>query len=398
MLLISKTNLRREESEQAAFDQDAITMEYDLSNIDQSRIFTNDYLSQEAGGGFNYRSGKVKLTTRAAVQYANLLNDQILPDLPINNNTFWSVLPMFSLRYGGPKAGALNVVYRSTTRLPTATQLQEVVNSTNPRLLRTGNPDLRQEVRHNVFTRYNFTKTSSSTVLYALLSGSTTLHDITNSTYTAESEVGRSFGLPAGTRITLPVNVKRSWNLRALTTFGFPVKAIGSNLNLNLTANTSARPGIIDGEMNETRSTNVGPGLKFSSNVSERIDFSLSTRGVMNWVTNNFQPDRDNRFYQQTSRFRLNWILGPGFVFRTDLAHRFYRGLDVGGDNLDYWLWNLSVGKKVLKSQRAELTLTVFDLLDQNVNFRRRVTGAFIEDSRAEVLTRYLTFGVRSRW
>jgi hypothetical protein len=59
-----------------------------------------------------------------------------------------------------------------------------------------------------------------------------------------------------------------------------------------------------------------------------------------------------------------------------------------------YWLWNLSVGKKFLKDKKAELKLTAFDVLKQNVSFSRSSNSNTIYTERNQVLTQYflLTF------
>ena len=56
----------------------------------------------------------------------------------------------------------------------------------------------------------------------------------------------------------------------------------------------------------------------------------------------------------------------------------------------------MSAGKKFLKSRKAELKLSVFDLLKQNISFSRDVldNGTGIVTQRSQVLTQYfmLTF------
>ena len=54
----------------------------------------------------------------------------------------------------------------------------------------------------------------------------------------------------------------------------------------------------------------------------------------------------------------------------------------------------MSVGKKLLKDQKGELRLSVFDLLKQNRSVMRNVTETYIEDTQNEVLRQYfmLTF------
>ena len=54
----------------------------------------------------------------------------------------------------------------------------------------------------------------------------------------------------------------------------------------------------------------------------------------------------------------------------------------------------MSIGTKILKHNRGELSLNVYDLFKQNNNIRRNVTELYIEDTESNVLQRYfmLTF------
>jgi hypothetical protein len=70
------------------------------------------------------------------------------------------------------------------------------------------------------------------------------------------------------------------------------------------------------------------------------------------------------------------------------LNHQVNSGLSAGFDN-NFLLMNMSVGKKIFKNQRAEISLNVYDLLGQNANVRRDVTDIYIEDTETNVLSRY---------
>jgi len=80
--------------------------------------------------------------------------------------------------------------------------------------------------------------------------------------------------------------------------------------------------------------------------------------------------------------------LGNGIVFRTDLTHDFYDGLDEDFDS-NYLLWNMSIGKKIFKNDRGEISLTVFDLLNQNNALTRNITEVYTEDVQTNVLQQY---------
>jgi Outer membrane protein beta-barrel family len=57
-------------------------------------------------------------------------------------------------------------------------------------------------------------------------------------------------------------------------------------------------------------------------------------------------------------------------------------------------LWTLSLSKQILKDNRGELKLTVFDVLDKNISVNRSVSDTYVEDQQFNVLKRYfmLTF------
>jgi hypothetical protein len=90
---------------------------------------------------------------------------------------------------------------------------------------------------------------------------------------------------------------------------------------------------------------------------------------------------------------QLNLLSKNGWFFQNDLNNQFYSGLSAGF-NQNYVLWNMSAGRKILKDNKGELKLTVFDLLKQNRSITRNITETYIEDVRNEVLRQYfmLTF------
>jgi uncharacterized membrane protein YgcG len=130
-----------------------------------------------------------------------------------------------------------------------------------------------------------------------------------------------------------------------------------------------------------------------SSNISEKLDFTVSYSGNYNVVRNTIQPNLNNNYYTQGITGRVNWIFGKGFVVQSDINNQSYRGLGQGY-NQNFTLWNASIGKKFLKNNAGELKLTVFDILKQNNSISRTVSETYIQDVTNRVLTQYamLTF------
>ena len=81
----------------------------------------------------------------------------------------------------------------------------------------------------------------------------------------------------------------------------------------------------------------------------------------------------------------------------TRMVHCAY--LDKEAEGLDRSPWPGELGKKVMK-KKGEFKLTVFDLLKENQQIKRTVTGSYIEDSNSQIFTQYFmlsfTFNIRS--
>ena len=289
----------------------------------------------------------------------------------------------------------LRLFYRTSTNEPSITQLQNVVNNTNPLFLTAGNPNLKQEYAHRASLRYSASDTKMGRNFFIYGSANYTANSITNSTFVAQRPTTLPSGLvlEQGAQLTSPVNLDGNWSVRTFANYGSPIKAIKTNFNLNTGVNYSRLPGLINDQLNVSNNYAISQGIVLSSNISTKLDFTLSFNGNYNIVRNSLQPQLNNNYFSQVSAARLNWIFGKGFVLQTDITNQSYRGLGAGF-NQNFTLWNASLGKKFLKDNKGELKLTVFDILAQNNSINRSVTETYVEDVTSRVLTQYamLTF------
>ena len=368
--------------------------EYDLLNTQLSNKFDNTYASHR--GGLSYRSNTEKTNFMAGLnyQYASLKGMQELPPRPNVEKSFSNILPQASYNYKFTRSKNLRIMYRTATNAPSIQQLQDVVDITNPLLLRTGNADLEQNYQHTLMFRYGNTNTATSTSFFAMLYGSYTMDYIANQTLipTKDSVYGDVI-LPRGSQLTRPVNLDGYWSARSFLTYGMPVRAIKSNLNLNAGVNYSKIPGLINTSLNYSNNLSFNGGAVLSSNISENLDFTLAYSGYYNVVKNSIQTQSDNNYYNQNTSFRINWIFLDRFVANTSLNHTLYSGLSEGF-NQSYLLWNAALGYKFLADKSLDVRLTAYDILNQNRSIERTVTETYIEDSYTNVLQRYFMLNV----
>ncbi len=386
-----RSSWQEEESDLETFDFVDSEGSYGALNESLSSVFTNQYTTQQAGAGVRYRVGRnVHFMVRAFAQWATLKSDEEFPGMTQLRRDYFSVLPMAMFRYRLSRQKQLRVFYRSRTQSPSVSQLQNVVDNSNPVQLSVGNPGLDQSLQHRLFIRYNNTNTDKSTVFYFMAGGSYTQNYIANSTYLSENEdpIFNELDLPKGVQLTQPINLDGYWSVNGFTSYGIPIKVLKLNLNIDLNGDFSRTPGLLNGELNYTHNHTLGTGLTLSSNISDRVDFTVSSRSSYNNYNSTLPNASNSSYWNQTSKLRLGWILPAGIVLRSEVVHQYYDGL--GEDfNDDYLLWTAGIGKKLFKNERGEITLSVFDVLNQNRRVSRNITDVYIEDFETNVLQRY---------
>ena len=398
-LVTYNPSFSKSSSDKETSDKNLVSNEYTTLDTQLSNKYTTNYNTQK--GGLSYRVGdrKMTFTVGANVQYATLEGQQIFPYTFNVNRSFTSILPnaMYNYRYADGRN--LRIMYRTNTVAPSVTQLQNVVDVSNPLLLKTGNPDLLQDYEHTLIVRYGLTKSKTGRNFFVNLYANYIDNYIGNSTIQPlKSDVKfegplmkDSVTIKQGNQLTLPVNVNGYFNERAFITYGFPVAFIKSNLNLIGGFNFTRTPGEINNALNYSNNAAPSWGLVLGSNISEQIDFTLSYSGNYNYVSNTLQSSVNSKYYSHTAAFKINYIFKKNLVLNTNITHNYYSAFSSTG-NQSYFLWNAYAGYKMLKSKALEVRITAFDILNQNRSVTRTVSDNYIENNNTRVLQQYFMF------
>ncbi len=285
--------------------------------------------------------------------------------------------------------------YRTSNNAPSIDQLQDVINNTNALQLSTGNPELKQDFQQNLNMRYSVLNTVKATSFFALLGANYSSNYIGNSTLIANQDttVYNSVFLKQGSQIIRPVNLDGYFSLRSFINYTFPIKKIKTNLSLNVSGNYNNVPGLINTQINYAKTATGGLGIVLSSNISEKIDFTISSNSSYSNINNTLQSSSNTTYFSQNSKLKITLNPWKGLVLQSEYSNMYYTGL-TSAFNQSISLWNAAIGYKFLKNKQAELRLTVCDLLNQNNSVARTNTDSYIQDSQTNVLNRYymLTF------
>jgi len=376
-------------SEKITNNADDISNTYSLTDTLLSNKFDNDYTTHKGGIAYRYDFEKVNFSAGVNYQNARLISQQTFPYTTNVSRTFDNILPNAHFRYNFSKTKSFRSNFRTSTNAPSISQLQNVIDNSNPLSISSGNPDLNQSYTYTLMGHYSTTNMEKGTSLFLFAMGSKTNDYVGNSTLIFSNDtVINNVSMNTGSQFTQPVNLQGYQSLRTFLTYGFPMKKIKSNINLNSGYTLTTTPGKINDDINLANTSNVNAGITVGSNISEKIDFTIGYTGNYNIVKNTINTSGDNNYLNHVATAKLNWMLTKHFLITTDAGYNLYSGLGEGF-NQQYVLWNGGFAYKFMKNNSAELKLIVFDILKQNNSISRTVTETYIEDSQVQVLQQY---------
>lgn len=378
-----------------AFQLDPLTQAYSRADTALSNTFENTSAAQNGGAGLLLRTARLNGMLNVAFQHSTLNSDQTFPVARRVAKSFDDVLPSLTLNLNTADHRNLRLSYFTATRAPSISQLQDVVDNSNPLILTTGNPNLHQSNTQTLVGRYSRTDPQWSRSLFFLVSVQHTSHYIANQTLTAarDTVVEGGIVLRQGTQLVSPVNLEGAWSASTFATYSRPVKWLGSVFNLSGGLTYGRTPGLV-GMVESVASTYaINDGVVLASDVSENVDFTLSYNGTYNIARNAAATSASSDYYVHSVGLKLNLVTWQGFTLRDEVTNALTSGA-AGGYDQDIVLWNSSLGKKLFKDERGELRLAGTDVLDQNRSSTHTVTSTYLQDVRNETLGKYvmLTF------
>jgi hypothetical protein len=334
---------------------------------------------------------------------------------------FRAWLPNASWRFSPNRSSQYRVFYRSSAQLPSAQQMQKVLDNSNPLALVLGNPNLDQAISHTVGGRWRWTQAAQGKSCFVFASGSITENAMGNETLVVPADTslmnqwwqawggsglygvdwkilgstGQGLTLPGkvlarGSQLSRPANLGRLPALRFYGTYAHPVTSIKSNLNWTLMGSLQRQP-VRNNQVNTsvvTQSLSGQWGL--SSSQLEQLDYNISLN--MGW--NRFRNQGPwSVYWTHTANARAQYTYRKRWVLGSDYSWTYFGGLDQSF-NASVHLLNISLAAKVLPNRLGEFRISIFDVLGQNRSVNRVINEVYLEDNRNTALGQFvmLTF------
>ncbi len=381
-----------------------------------SNSYSTTYVTHKIGPGFYYSSGKNKFSANINYQFSELTGDVILAGESQEEETIEHTFKNLTYSLMGQayinQTNSLRMYISSKTSEPWVGRLVNAYSLSDVQYISHGNPNLVPSYTNSArffFTRSNVEKGST----FMVMGGAEHQND-----YMGEHVVyyPDSFEVDGVTydpiEYSTYTNLDNYWSLRAQMEYGFPITFIRSNLNIRGGINYKLTPsmfgGTVDettgmiegGTLNNTESMTYNINAVLGSNISEKVDFTLSWSGDYSEATNSAATTSSvNTYFSQTASVSMKFVLPGNFTFTGSAAYKEYVGITNDYEE-SYILCNAFIGKKIFRNKRGELNIGVNDILNQNTSFSRTVGTGYTQNTFNSVIGRYysvqLVYNLRS--
>jgi hypothetical protein len=370
-------------SDRTTYDFNPRSNEYDSLDLPLTNNFDNSFLSHRFG--LNYRAQQKKYNYQIGVGLQRSIqeSDSYLASTgkdSVISQRYTNFFPTANLNFTPSKGKSFQFRYSGRTNPPRISQLQNVLNVTDPLNVTTGNPDLKQEFNHNFSIGFNTFNMQNFRFVAGNLSFSTTSNKIVNSIDT----------LSRGIQLIRPVNVNGYYQASSYITLGFPFKnpkLKGSNVNVTNNVTYSRDISLLYKQRNTGQTMNVTQGAALNIN---KEDFDIGVQANVTYTTVRYSVNKllNENYYTQTYSGDFSYSLPKDFIAAINIDY-FVNSGRAEGFNQSIPLMNAAVSKLFFKKKNGELKFTVNDLLNQNQSIFRNTGDNYIQDTRTVVLRRY---------
>ena len=370
-------------SRRATYNYNAVTHKYDNPDLRLTNDFENLFIAHRAGVNFRVVEKKYNYQFGVGVQRSTLESNSfraITNKDSLTTQSFTNLFPTANFNYSPNRGKNFRVSYNGRTNQPSISQLQNVLDVSDPLNARIGNPDLRQEFNHNMNVSYNTFNIVTFKYIAASLNFNATSNKIVNSIDT----------LQQGVQLTRPENVNGYYRAFTFLTLGIPFKnpkLKGSSVNFTNNISFTRDVSLMYKQKNvgKTVSINQGAGVNFNK---EKIDFGVKANLAYTNIKYSVNAYLNESYYTQTYSGDFSYTFKGDFIFSTDFDYYINTGR-AEGYNQSIPLWNASLSKQLLKKKNVEIRISVNDILNQNQSIQRSTGDNYIQDTRSMVLRRY---------
>ncbi len=345
-------------------------------------LYSSNYkfniLTNRGGLNLKYNLKKINISAGCDVANTDYNQEDILTGANSRKRNFNNIFPSASLTYKVGRQTSLNIYYRGNTTQPTITQIQPLLQNTDPYNITIGNTNLKQEFNNTVNIRFNDYKVLTGRYTYGGMTFSTTNDAIS----TAQVINGN------GVNTTQYVNVNGNYTGYGYMGGGIKIPKTVAYLGANFNPSLSRIHNFINNQANVSDNTSLSFGLDFNADkegkyeirISPSIAYNENKATVGNYYTH---------YTVYSGSVSGSYQLPKKFEIGTNVDITIREKTKVFTTNNNVVIWNAYVGKKFLKNGQLEARLNALDILNQNIGFNRSIDGNTTSQNSYNTIRRY---------
>ena len=394
-----------------------------------SNSILNRSLNQNIGAAFMYQNDKLRAQLGASAiptkTYNETYNHSKAEAVIYDPETIWNFSPRAMLFYDFNDNSNVRFFYWGRSSQPSTSQLNPVLDNSNPLSLSLGNPYLNPYFSHSLRSDLEFSNKATFFTLRVHLEGGMVQNPITNASW--YDETGRAYSFPVNGHNTYSGNIRIMLNA-PIAKSGFSISNMSfasynrsgnfigaARLDMDRFLKKDAEGNLTEflyGDFqqyyfeenadrwaadfldNTTRSLTLTERLRASYR-NDNVEIMLSGRTRMSkpWYT--VQTAVAATWNNQVSG-SFKWTeTVSGFEIGTDANYNWYNGYTT--PQAPQLVWNATASIPMFRRQ-VTLSLKAYDLLDQAHNLRVTTTENYYQETINNTLGRYVILSLTWRF
>lgn len=377
------------ESKKLSYDRN-LTGKYENLNDSFSNNYKYHVLTNSGGMAWRYNGKKITTSVGGDIAQADFRQTDVLHETNVTYN-YTNLFPKANFMYKFNANSRFNINYNGNTRQPTIEQIQPIRDNTNTLNIAIGNPDLKQEFRHQFFMNFNSYKVLKQRGFYTYGSFSTT----TNSISTNETTVIN--GPKAGTRTFQYINLNGNYNGNAGGGYNFKIQKIDLSFNMGFYGSIYRNNNIVSTINNnvltslQNRTDNNSYGFNFGiyKYKEKKYDLNYYSRISYNSSNSSVNPSLKTNYYTHSHNLYANVTLPYKFEVNTSVEANFRQKTNLFTGNNNVIIWNAYIGRKMFKNDKGLISIRANDILDKNIGYNRIINSNILREESYQTLRRY---------
>ncbi|MDP1972162.1 MAG: TonB-dependent receptor, partial [Sediminibacterium sp.] len=300
------------------------------------------------------------------------------------NVIFNNFIPAVTFNYTPKQQRRFNFSYNGSTRNPSLSQIQPIIDNIDPLNLTIGNPNLKQSFVHQFNLGGSDYKVLKSRRISFNVNFSKTENAISNSSFVDNQ----------GRRINQAINVAGNYSLSGRVGYGFEIIP-SFNVGLDIGPRINQFANRVNGIDNITKNRSTDFSINMGYWGDKWINFYAYGSAVRNNSTTSIRPDISTKFWSYNAYANLQFKLKKIKTYIDfDLNANIYEKTAVFADQRDVYIVNASARKVISKNDQWEIKASVNDLFNQNLGINRNASSNFITETTNQTIQRYFLFSL----